>query len=192
MTKTKSEFLAAEEVQEMVTWLRARFRNGFRHSYAERKTHETWTCDGLFEAFRKYRWPKADWLANKSKLDGYRRRVRSAMAKCDDDELFNVCEKVLKWGWVWPKNHIYLEERRAALRNELLCLSKVLSSDQEPTQPVLRDLNDTKSECRMNAGFVKIYSVAARSLCHLRWSSRRRAWAAGAKILRGIRSARSA
>ena len=94
MTKTKSEFLAAEEVQEMVSWLRARFRNGFRHSYAERKTHETWTCDGLFEAFRKYRWPKADWLANKSKLDGYRRRVRSAMAKCDDDELFNVCEKV--------------------------------------------------------------------------------------------------
>ena len=43
---------------------------------------------------------------------------------------------------------------------KLLCLSKALTSDREPVKAdIRRDRQNPDTECRMNAGFVKIYSV---------------------------------
>jgi hypothetical protein len=100
---TKREFLADDSVRQIADWLRGRFQSGFVHHYTDRTTHETWRCNGLFEAFRKYRWNNKDWDANKKDLGVHRTQVREAVASDD------------------PQN--------------------------------------PDTECRMNAGFVKIYSV---------------------------------
>ena len=160
---TKSEYLADTSVRQMMDWLRARMNDGgnFVHRYTDRKTRKPWACDGLHDAFRQYNWNEKNWAANKAELDVFRARLRTAVAAHDEAALFDACQDVLEWGGVLRGgNRVYLGLRRASLQDEIACLAKTLSADREPTKTeIRRNPNDRDTSCRMNAGFVKIYSV---------------------------------
>ena len=146
----------------MIGWLRERIEdNGlFVHRYTVRTRSERWVCRGLFDAFRQYRWRRQNWADNKAELDAYRVRLRGAVAAGDSKQLSAVCEDVLKWGGVWANNGAYIARRHDVLLDEVSCLAKVLASEDEPSRTdIRRNPNDTETECRMNAGFVKIYSL---------------------------------
>jgi len=160
----KASYLADPDVREMLSWLREQFEpNGrFTHTYTDRRSRQSWQCDGLHHAFTSYRWNDKPWAENKRVLDDFRLSLRDAVANGDEAGAFNVSRGILRWGGVWANNGPHLEKRRAegVLLSELKHLAGVLSSPNEPSRSdLLRVAGDKSTMCRMNAGFVKIYSV---------------------------------
>jgi hypothetical protein len=102
-----------------------------------------------------------------SSLDTLRRRHHAAMDRRDNNAAFEACEDVLKWGGVSARNRSYLEMRKDTLVDELQHTSHVLSADRTPTKDDMRHPAAPASDCRLNAGFVKILQRAARLLRHL-------------------------
>jgi hypothetical protein len=158
-TVQKAAFFADPDVREMIAWLRERFEgNGaFCHSYRDRQSGKDWRCDGLFEAFQSYEWGGKDWWANKAELDDYRVRLRRAVAAGAEDAAVTCSLEILKWGGVIAKNGVALEARRTNWISELRHMTNVLQADHEPSRSDL--ILPSGSVCKMNAGFVKIYSV---------------------------------
>ena len=114
----------------------------------------------LVDAFRQYRWHGEPWDATKAELDGLRRRLRAAVKSDDVDRVVGVCEEILSWGGVAAHNVRYLRQRTPVLLNELRHVRALLAGDSMPSKHALRiDPDDPATECRMNAGFVKIYSL---------------------------------
>jgi hypothetical protein len=67
---------------------------------------------------------------------------------------------ILRWGGVFANNGAYLTDRGADFLDELLHLANVLQADRLPSpREIWRREGETDTPCRMNAGFVKIYSV---------------------------------
>ena len=161
---TRLAFLADRNVQEMLPWVAARFDTPppWTHTYVDRKTDDHWSCDSLAGAFRQYRWKDEGWRENKKKLDCFRRKLREAVDQSHPGCAFDVCEKILRWGGVSAHNVAYLKcrEQQCVLLDELRHLRAVLAGDRTPTRKEMRrDPSDEATECRMNAGFVKIYSL---------------------------------
>ena len=160
---TEETFLADPAVQEMLEWFVARFgrSSGWTHTY--HKAGARWSCDSLADAFRQYAWNGKPWRENKAELDADRRDLREAVRRGDVDLVVKVCEAVLRWGGVSAHNVRYLHKRKPVLLNEIGHLRKVLAGDRTPSKSDLRidsaDPKDPATECRMNAGFVKIYSL---------------------------------
>ena len=159
---TKDTFLANPDVKEMLPWVGARFDRTSRwtHTYVDRKTGIRWSCDSLADAFQQYSWNAKPWSENKLELDAYRRVLRAAVEQADHGRVAKVCEQILRWGGVWARNGAYLTRRQPVLLDELLHLRAVIGGDCTPaTRAALRDPSTAATECRMNAGFVKIYSL---------------------------------
>ena len=159
---TKEAFLADAHVNEMRLWIAARFDStaGWTHTYIDRRTGNRWSCDSLTDAFRQYRWNRESWHQNKTRLDSYRRDLREAVGDDDVDRAADACERILRWGGVWARNGAYLRRRRSSLLDELRHLQAVIDGDHTPSASEMRwDVSATAAECRMNAGFVKIYSL---------------------------------
>jgi hypothetical protein len=159
---TKANFLHDPDVVTMRAWLtdQVEATGHFVHAYIDRKTDQRWTCDGLHDAFRGYSWNGKPWEQNRQELDAFRRTLRAAIADEDEGAAFDACSAILRWGGVWARNGSYLETRRGVLIPELRHLRSVLSSETEPSRADTRRIpTDKSTECRMNAGFVKIYSV---------------------------------
>ena len=158
----KSAFLTDPDVQAFLTWIPTRFfANGsFVHRWKDRQTAEDWSCDGLFAAFKSYRWNLKNWPLNKGELDDYRGRLRSAVSAGDSRTVCDISEDVLRWGGVIAHNGPYLRRRGAGFVNELLHMGVVLRAQETPSRAAMCwQSGDHTTECRMNAGFVKIYSV---------------------------------
>ena len=103
-----------------------------------------------------------------------RRATASMMAACVDRRppIFNACAAILRWGGVWANVTVpYLVTRKPGSRlDELLHLSSVLAAERTPSNgDLLADPNDATSECRMNAGFVKISIFSFFTLVFLCW-----------------------
>ena len=111
----------------------------------------------LFEAFQSYEWNVTDWRATKKELDSFRQRLRGAVAVGDEESAVACSLAILRWGGVVAKNGIALEGRRGHWIEELRQMTHVLTADHEPSRGDLMLRNGTM--CKMNAGFVKIYSV---------------------------------
>ena len=159
---TKREFLSDPDVAAMMAWVADRFeaQTAWTHTYVDRKTGATWSCVGMADAFRQYSWNGKSWRENKTELDSYRRQLREAVDRRDVEGIFNACAAILRWGGVWANNGSYLVTRKPVLLDELLHLSSVLAAERTPSNgDLLADPNDATSECGMNAGFVKIYSL---------------------------------
>ena len=122
MTKTitKEAFFADPDVAEMVGWVAARFddSSGWTHPWGDRKNRNRWSCNGLRDAFLKYRWNREAWAVNKTKLDAFRRELRAAVQAEDVSSVVIVCENVLRWGGVPQHNVAYLHRRRRVLVRE--------------------------------------------------------------------------
>ncbi len=158
----KEAFLADTHVNEMRPWVAARFdsTSGWTHTYIDRRTGNRWSCDSLTDAFRQYRWNRESWRENKTRLDSYRRDLREAVGNDDVDRAADACERILRWGGVWARNGAYLQRRRSSLLDELRHLRAVIDGDHTPSpNEMRRDPSGADTECRMNAGFVKIYSL---------------------------------
>ena len=159
---TKEAFLADPHVKAMQPWVADRFdkTSGWRHTYVDRRTHYPWSCNGLTDAFGQYRWNRKQWPENKTELDGYRHELRRAVAEEDIGRAAETCRHILRWGGVLPHNGSYLRERRSDLHDELRHLRAVIDGDHTPAKSEMRrDPSAAGTECRMNAGFVKIYSL---------------------------------
>ena len=166
-TITKEAFLADPHVEAMQSWVAARLdkASGWTHTYVDRRTGVRWSCNSLTDAFQQYRWNRKPWPRNKTELDGYRCELRRAVGKravgkADVRGAAYACERILKWGGVWAHNGSYLRERRSGLLDELRHLRAVIDGDHTPANSEMRrDPSAAGTECRMNAGFVKIYSL---------------------------------
>ena len=159
---TKEAFLADPDVNAMRPWVAARFDNtsGWTHRYVDRKTGKPWSCESLSDAFGQYRWNHESWPENKTKLDACRRDLREAVGEKKVDRAVDACERILRWGGVWARNGAYLVRRRSSLVDELRHLRAVIDGDHTPSPRDMRsDPSAADTECRMNAGFVKIYSL---------------------------------
>ena len=164
MTKTinKEAFFGDPDVAEMVGWVAARFddSSGWTHAWGDRKNRDCWSCNGLRDAFLKYRWNREAWAVNKTKLDTFRRELRAAVQAEDVSSVVIVCENVLRWGGVPQHNVAYLHRRRPVLVRELQHVRDLLSRNRTPSKrDQCRESDNQTTECRMNAGFVKIYSL---------------------------------
>ena len=164
MTKTitKEAFFADPDVAEMVGWVAARFddSSGWTHPWGDRKNRDRWSCNGLRDAFLKYRWNREAWAVNKTKLDAFRRELRAAVQAEDVSSVVIVCENVLRWGGVPQHNVVYLHRRRPVLVRELQHVRDLLSRNRTPSKrDQCREPDNPATACRMNAGFVKIYSL---------------------------------
>ncbi len=161
-TIAKEAFLADPHVEAMQPWVTARLdkASGWTHTYVDRRTGVRWSCNGLADAFRQYRWNRKPWPENKTELDGYRRDLRRAVGEEDIRGATDACERILRWGGVWAHNGSYLRRRRSVLLDELRHLRAVIDGDHTPAKSEMRrDPSTAGTECRMNAGFVKIYSL---------------------------------
>ena len=145
---TKVGFLTDPHVVELSEWIAARFRtsSGWMHGYVDRKSGAQWSCRSLAET--------------KEALDGLRHDLRDAVERECTDRVVEDCEHVLRWGGVSAHNVSYLTSRRLVIVAELQRLSAVLAGNRLPLRiDMLIDPDDPATECRMNAGFVKIYSL---------------------------------
>lgn len=159
---TKEAFLADPDVKEMRPWVAARFEStaGWTHEYVDCRTDRPWSCESLSDAFRQYRWNRESWPENRTKLDAYRRDLREAVGDVDVDRAADACERILRWGGVWARNGAYLARRRSSLLDELRHLQAMIGGDHTPSPSEMRrDPSAADTACRMNAGFVKIYSL---------------------------------
>ena len=159
---TKEAFLADPHVKEMQPWVAARFdsTSGWTHKYVDRRTGKRWSCESLTDAFRQYRWNRESWRENKTKLDAYRRNLREAVGDNNVDRAADACERILRWGGLWARNGAHLRRRRLSLLDELRHLQAVIDGDHTPSPSEMRrNPSAADRECRMNAGFVKIYSL---------------------------------
>ena len=96
----------------------------------------------------------------KTKLDAFRCELREAVQTEDVRSVVTVCENILKWGGVPAHNVRYLRQRQPVLVRELQHLHGLLSRNRTPSKRDLRrEPDNPATECRMNAGFVKIYSL---------------------------------
>ena len=166
-TITREAFAADHYVEEMARWMAGRFdrASGWTHTWVNRKNGERSCFSGLHDAFLQYRWNDRSWDDNKQTLDGLRCRLREAVVRGDVESVVAACEDVLKWGGVAARNVRYLHCRRPVLIAALRHVQAVLSRNRTPSK---RDLcidpgatapECRMPECRMNAGFVKIYSL---------------------------------
>jgi hypothetical protein len=159
---TKDEFVGDADVKAMLTWFCQRFQSAanWQHSYVNRDTNRDWSCRSFFEAFQQYEWNGKGWPANKQELDAFRGRLRRAVEAQDNEDAFSTCEDILRWGGVWPRNGTYLHFARNRLLDELQHLSKILNAERTPNRAdMLIPEGSSQLTCRMNAGFVKLYSV---------------------------------
>lgn len=166
-TTTRAAFAADPAVEEMARWTADRFgrASGWTHTWVDRKSGASRRFSGLHDAFRQYRWNGRSWDDNKQELDWLRRRLREAVRRGDVESVVGACEDILKWGGVAAHNVRWLNCRRPVLIAELQHVQAVLSRNRYPSK---RDLcidpggtapECRMPECRMNAGFVKIYSL---------------------------------
>jgi hypothetical protein len=159
---TRAAFLNDPHVRKMLEWFCQQYppSGSFTHAYRDRASGERWSCRGFHQAFTTYRWNDKSWLQNKKQLGAFRSRLRQGLSSRDRDDVFQACTAILRWGGVWANNGRYLERRRPVIIQEIEHLADVLARDHEPTQlDIRRNPSDKSTECRMNAGFVKIYSV---------------------------------
>ena len=163
MTMTREAFLADPDVQQMGLWVAARLDTASRwtHTYVDGKTGIRWSCNSLADAFWKYRWCGKPWRDNREKLDAYRRDLREAVEQADVGRVVNACERILRWGGLLrPHNEAYLMARQPVLLDDLLHLRAVIAGDHTPAKKEMRrEPSAAATECRMNAGFVMIYSL---------------------------------
>ena len=158
----REAFFADPDVAEIAGWVAARFddSSGWTHAWVDRKSGRPWRCNGLRDAFLKYRWKRKAWAVNKTKLDAFRRELREANQTEDVRRVVTVCEHILKWGGVPAHNVAYLHQRRPVLVRELQHVRDLLSRNRTPSKrDQCREPDNPATACRMNAGFVKIYSL---------------------------------
>ena len=159
---TKVGFLTDPHVVELSEWIAARFRtsSGWMHGYVDRKSGAQWSCCSLADGSRKYSWRGKSWPETKEALDRLRHDLRDAVERECTNRVVEDCEQVLRWGGVSAHNVSYLTSRRLVIVAELQRLSAVLAGNRLPLRiDMLIDPDDPAMECRMNAGFVKIYSL---------------------------------
>lgn len=143
----------------MVAWLAARVPSTviWRHAYSIRRTGRDWTCDSLFSAFEQYEWDSEQWGKTRDRLRRFRDAIRVAALRGDAPAARAACEDVLRWGGVWAGNGKYLNALGDRLLDELAQMSRVLEADATPASDEALLIHGRVA--RMNAGFVKIYSV---------------------------------
>ena len=130
------------------------------HAWVDRKNGLHWSCNGLRDAFLQYRWNGEAWAVNKTGLDAFRRELRAAIQTEDVRRVVTVCENILKSGGVPAHNVAYLHQRRPVLVRELRHVRDLLSRNHTPSKrDQCREPDNPATACRMNAGFVKIYSL---------------------------------
>ena len=132
---TKDAFLADPHVEAMQPWVAARLdkASGWTHKYVDRRTSVRWSCNGLADAFRQYRWNCKPWPENKTELDGYRRELRRAVGEEDVCGAADACGRILRWGGVWAHNGAHLRKRQSVLLDELRHLRAVIDGRRCPT-----------------------------------------------------------
>ena len=92
--------------------------------------------------------------------DAFRCELREAVQTEDVGRVVTVCENILKWGGVAAHNVRYLHRQQPVLVRELQHVRDLLSRNCTPSKRDLcREPDNPATECRMNAGFVKIYSL---------------------------------
>ena len=158
----REAFLADPNVAEMAGWVAARFddSSGWTHTWVDRKNDNRWRCHGLRDAFLHYQWNGEAWAGTKRALDAFRCELREAVQTEDVNRVVTVCEHILRWGGVAPHNVPYLHQRQPVLVRELQHVRDLLSRNCTPSKRDLRrEPDNPATECRMNAGFVKIYSL---------------------------------
>ena len=161
-TTNREAFFIDPDVAEMADWVAARFddSSGWTHAWVDRKSGRHWSCNGLRDAFLQYRWNGEAWAVNKTKLDAFRRELRAAVQTEDVRSVVTICENILKWGGLAAHNVRYLHQRQPVLVRELQHLHDLLSRNCMPSKCDLRrEPGNPATACRMNAGFVKIYSL---------------------------------
>ena len=135
-------------------------RLGWTHTWLDRKNDNRWSCHGLRDAFLHYRWNGEAWAGTKIALDAFRCELREAVKTEDVGRVVTVCENILKWGGVAAHNVRYLHRQQPVLVRELQHVRDLLSRHCTPSKHDLRrEPDNPATECRMNAGFVKIYSL---------------------------------
>ena len=146
----------------MTDWVAARFDDalGWTHTWVDRKNDNRWSCHGLRDAFLHYRWNGEAWAGTKTALDAFRCELREAVKTEDVGRVVTVCENILQWGGVAAHNVRYLHRQQPVLVRELQHVRDLLSRHCTPSKHDLRrEPDNPATACRMNAGFVKIYSL---------------------------------
>ena len=161
-TTTRDSFLTNPDVVELSKWIASRFghASGWMHTYVDRKTGDQWSCCGLADASRQYSWRGKSWRETMVGLDRLRHDLRDGVDRGNAHDVVAVCEQVLRWGGVSARNVPYLRSRRHVIVAQLQHLRAVLAENRTPSRSeTFFDPDDPATECRMNAGFAKIYSL---------------------------------
>ncbi len=164
----EQEYINSPIVKEFIKWLGRKLTipNSFCHSYTMLKPKQEWSCNSIYDAYLKYRWPvnideelkrelniqDNSYDSNAKALNYYSRSIRQAFISEDNVSLNHISRQILKWGGVDDKHNLgHLENRKEYLYQDYLEAKRLLTFSV--------DLSNNFSSIKMNSGFTKIYAM---------------------------------
>ena len=121
------------------------------------KPHRDWSCDSIWEAYKKYWWPipgrnTGSFEANQGELDRLAGKVRRARAGDDRKGFIEAACGILRWGGVMNSNADTLRD----LGGTALSAFREASTLLDPSHADTSRLDGVRY---MNAGWTKVYAL---------------------------------
>lgn len=164
---TKADYLNSNDVQDFISWLVADLTSEkFKHSYILRQSKRNWSCDSLYDAYKKYEWgfsaveelgieAGSTFEENSRALARLQQKLRASLVQKDNVATCNASIAIVKWGGVANGNMIWLKKN-------LEGLSEYLNQVRDRFNQ--QDISHLPKDLRFNAGMTKIYSLACDEL----------------------------
>lgn len=167
----RSIYLGKPVVQHFIKWMARHLDSTmFQHSYTNRMTGQSWSCQSLCDAYRQYHWPHPSIRrldvdkghtaeSNATALLALKEELQGALnAELNDDIACQAAIEVMIWGGVQAHNVDWLIENRQGLAATLAVIRDAIDQD-DPDATVL-----VSPHLRFNAGMTKVYSLICRDV----------------------------
>ena len=165
----RGTYLANPVVQHFIKWMAGHLDSTmFQHSYTNRMTGQTWSCQSLSDAYRQYHWPHPPISrldvnkghtteSNAAALLALKEELQEALnTELNDDIACQAAIDVMIWGGVQVHNVDWLIENRQGLAAILTSIRDAIDQDDTDAAVLVNPL------LRFNAGMTKVYSLICR------------------------------
>ena len=160
----RSDYLADPHVMHFVAWMTPYVtgERAFRHTW-DSPRWGPWSCESLFDAYRRFDWPFAVTLPGEARrtgrsleenwavLDDFSRMVRLNAGSGDTDRFFDAAAAIFAWGGV--------RQNAAKLRKQGTEALPMIRAAAAQLDPVSADTDRFDAVRDLNAGFSKLYAL---------------------------------